>query len=251
MKNKFLVFIIALGSSSLFLNGQSTIPEKVLFVGNSYTYFWNLPQNVGLMAAASEIKMKTSQSTAGGSHWGHHWRGERNLTTLDLLNNGDYDAVVIQNHSRSALDMPDSLMFFGKKLADLIKMKGAKIYLYQTWAREWDPYMQAIITEKYLDLAKIINAQVVPVGQAWERARELRPEMVLYDEDGSHPSSLGTYLTACVFYGILTQKSPVGLPHRLSTLDKDGEKLFINIQSQESALFCQKVAEEIINKYVD
>ena len=62
------------------------------------------------------------------------------------------------------------------------------------------------------------------------------------------PSSLGTYLTACVFYGILTGQSPIGLPHRLESEDAYGEHLYLNIQSTENALFCQKVADEIIRQ---
>jgi hypothetical protein len=230
---------------------QSEPPGKVLFVGNSYTYFWNLPQNVALMAQAKELDIETTQSTAGGSHWGHHWRGERDLKTMELLHEGNYDAVVLQNHSMSTLERVDSIMYFGQKFAEIIKHKGARIYLYQTWSREWNPYMQETITEVYNQLAEKIHAQVVPVGQAWERAKQLRPDINLYDEDGSHPSSLGTYLTACVFYGVLTGQSPVGLPNRMSTLDAQGQKLFINIQSPQTALFCQKVAEDIINEYID
>ncbi len=82
-------------------------------------------------------------------------------------------------------------------------------------------------------------------------ARQLRPGFPLYEEDRSHPSALGTYLTACVFYGIFTNQSPVGLPQRLTAFDKDGEKIYLTIQSKENALFCQKVAEEIINELID
>ena len=103
----------------------------------------------------------------------------------------------------------------------------------------------------YTKLAKTINARIVPVGLAWQRSRELRPDLDLFDPDGSHPSTVGTYLTACVFFGVLTGQSPVGLPHRIISNDKDGEKLYLNIQSKETALFCQKVAEEIISKMAD
>lgn len=249
-KRYLLIVIINLLLFNLAIT-QSDPPSKVLFIGNSYTYFWNLPQNVALMAEAEDLNIITMQSTAGGSHWGHHWRGERDLLTKEILNKGAYDAVVLQNHSMSAFNRVDSLMYFGQAIAEIINNKGAKIYLYETWSREWDPYMIETIKMVYNELAVKLNAQVVPVGQTWQRAIQLRPDISLYDEDGSHPSSLGTYLTACVFYGVFTGKSPVGLPNRLSTKDANGEKLYINIQSSESALFCQKVAEEIINKNID
>ena len=73
--------------------------------------------------------------------------------------------------------------------------------------------------------------------------------MQLFDPDGSHPSPLGTYLNACVFFNILTGESPVGLPNRLITTDKDGEKLYLTIQSKEEAAICQKVAEQVVKAY--
>ena len=248
MNYRNLLFVLLL-LLSFDASSQTENSKKVLFVGNSYTYFWNLPQTVALMAESQKVKLETSHSTAGGAHWGHHWRGERDLQTRDRIKEGDFDVVVLQNHSRSTIDRLDSLMHFGQLLAGKIQEKKAAIYLYMTWAREWDPYMQQPIKEGYEQLAKKINATIVPVGPAWERARTLRPGFPLYDDDGSHSSPLGTYLSACVFYGVLTGQSPIGLPNRLITKDAQGETLYLNIQSNENALFCQKVAAEIIAQY--
>ncbi|MEL6132719.1 MAG: hypothetical protein AAFR59_05075, partial [Bacteroidota bacterium] len=115
-------------------------------------------------------------------------------------------------------------------------------------AREFDPYMQAPIQEMYTRLAGTTGSILVPVGLAWEKARTLRPGFLLYDEDQSHPSPLGTYLTACVFYGILSGESPIGLPHRILGKDKYGEKLYLQIQSKENAIFCQKVAQDVLQE---
>jgi TolB-like protein len=35
--------------------------------------------------------------------------------------------------------------------------------------------------------------------------------MALWQDDGSHPSTAGTYLAACVFYAIVFRQSPAGL----------------------------------------
>ena len=248
-KFKKTLGVVLFISAFLISFGQSSNPKKVLFVGNSYTYFWNLPQSVMTFAKGQGINIEARQSTSGGTNLGQHWRGEKKLKTVDKIKEGNFDMIILQDHSKRAIDHPDSLLHYGKLLGKLIKKSGAKPYVYMTWGREWDSTMQAPITKEYVKLAKKINATIVPVGPTWQRARELRPELVLYDEDGSHPSALGTYLTACVFYGVLTQTSPVGLPKRIISKDGDGEKLYLNIQSAETALFCQKVAEEIINKW--
>ncbi|MEL6658460.1 MAG: hypothetical protein AAFP77_19505 [Bacteroidota bacterium] len=240
-----LTFGLILGSLSGVIGQDNTTPN-VLFVGNSYTYFWNLPQTVAVMAAEKEVPLETRQSTSGGVNLGQHWRGERELNTQALIRSGEFDVVIIQDHSRRAIDHPDSLQHYGNLLSDLCRESGATPYVYMTWAREWDPYMQAPIAEQYQRLGERIDAEVIPVGLAWQRARTLRPSLPLFDPDGSHPSPTGTYLIACVVFGALTGESPVGLPHRIVSTDQDGEKLYLNIQSKEDALFCQKVAQEVL-----
>ncbi|NGP77337.1 hypothetical protein G3570_11875 [Balneolaceae bacterium YR4-1] len=229
---------------------QPQIPEKVLFVGNSYIYFWNLPQQVSALAKSQNVELNAAQSTSGGTNWGQHWRGEKGIRSKELIKDGDFDAVVLQNHSRRSLDAPDSLMYYGKKFADLISENDGRTYLYMTWAREWNPYMQEAVTEAYKKLAEDTRATVVPVGLAWERARELRPDINLYAEDGSHPSPLGSYLTACVFYKVFTGSSIKNLPARLLSKDYSGEKLYLNILSEENAAFLQQVAEEVVNLFI-
>ncbi|CAK9068461.1 Methylthioribose transporter [Durusdinium trenchii] len=190
-------------------------------------------------AMAQQITLTTSQSTGSGVALVHHWKGERDLKTLEMLRDGNFDAVVLQEHSMRSLDEPECMMTHGKLLAEAIKKKKAKVFIFLTWAREswicrkeYNPYWQKKITALYQALATETGGEVVPVGPAWQRARELRPNLPLYDEDQSHPSPLGTYLTACVFYGSFTKKSPVGLPNRLICQGKDGEKIYLNIQSE-------------------
>lgn len=228
------------------LVGQSTDTTKVLFVGNSYTYFWNLPQHVQLMAESRNIPLIARQSTAGGANLGQHWRGDKKLTTRSKIRKGDWDAVILQDHSMRTIEAPDSMLQYGAQLDRMIDDIGAQSYVYMTWAREFNPLMQETVTQGYQKLAKEIHAKVSPVGLAWKKARTLRPDIKLFTDDGSHPSLIGTYLSACVFFEVLTGENPIGLPHRLISKDQDGEYLFLNVLSQGDATFCQWVAHDVV-----
>ena len=59
----FAVLISAVGQES----------KSVLFIGNSYTYFWNLPQQVTSMSRAMGVPMMSRQSTSGGVTLDMHW----------------------------------------------------------------------------------------------------------------------------------------------------------------------------------
>ncbi|MFH0759194.1 MAG: hypothetical protein V2B15_18040, partial [Bacteroidota bacterium] len=54
---------------------------KVLFVGNSYTYGYNLAHIVSIMSEATSTKLITRKSVIGGAHLWEHWNGNRELQT--------------------------------------------------------------------------------------------------------------------------------------------------------------------------
>jgi hypothetical protein len=47
------------------LSAQEEKPLRVLFVGNSFTYFWNMPQLVQAMGASQGVSLEIRQSTVG------------------------------------------------------------------------------------------------------------------------------------------------------------------------------------------
>ena len=99
---------------------------KVLFVGNSYTYFSNLPQMVSLISDSTDTKLITEKSTAGGARLSQHWKGERGLTTMEKIKEGRYDIVVLQEQSMGTIEQPDSFLLYAKKLSEFIQDQGAK-----------------------------------------------------------------------------------------------------------------------------
>lgn len=217
---------------------------EILFVGNSYTYFWNLPQHVSLMAASQGHALVTRQSTAGGSNWEHHLMGERKLESVRLINDASWDYVILQNHSTSTIDRPEDFHKNGRQLINMVRKAGARPVLYMTWARKFNPLMQEAITREYLSLARSEKIPVVPIGMIWAKVRTLRPELELFDPDGSHPSPIGTYLNGLIFYKFFSGEPTVDIPNRLQTTDKNGEKTYLNFLSQNDADFLQQVVDE-------
>ncbi len=220
---------------------------KVLFVGNSYTYVQNLPQLVSLISDSTHTKLVTRKSTAGGAYLSEHWYSKRGLKTREIISQGHFDAVILQENSMGTIQQPDSTIKYVRLLCELIRQSGAKPYLYMTWARERVPQYQDEITKVYADMAKMNEAVLVPVGEAWELAKQLRPTLELYSQDGSHPSNLGALLSAYVFVGVLTGEVPAKIPEWYQIKDIDGETVELTNIDALDAVFFRKVVEKILN----
>lgn len=218
-------------------------PIKILFVGNSFTFFWNMPQLVGAMAKKQGVEIESYQSTVGGSNLKQHWKSEKGTQTRKRIEEGDWDYVVFGDHSTSTIKTPERFNEYGRKFAKLVRSKGAEPIFYLTWAYKSNPLMQETITNGYMKLAKELNTQVFPVGPIWMKARANRPDLELYFDD-KHPSPNGTYLIALIITKSLTGKSVLNIPNRLTTLDKNGEKLYLSFVLPTNGKFFRQLVEE-------
>ena len=221
---------------------------KVLFVGNSYTYGYNLPHIVSIMSEETPVKLITRKSVKGGAWLREHWKGQRELMTRQIIAEGDFDVVVLQNYSMSALTAPDSTLKYVKLFSDFNRSHGAETFLYNTWARERVPQFQAEIDDMYRRAARENDATRVPVGEAWELAMDLRPSVDLFTSDGSHPNELGTLLTASVFVKVLSGVLPNPLPTLYRIEDAHGETVRLMNHNPEDAEFCRRIANQIVKE---
>lgn len=219
---------------------------NILFVGNSYTYFGNLPQLVSVISDSTKTKLVTKKSTIGGARLSEHWSGERNLKTKEMIKTGKFDIVVLQEYSMGAIDEPENTLKYLKAFSDYIKENNAQPYFYLTWARETAPQYQEAINTVFMAAAADNQAVIVPVGKVWAQAKELRPTLELYDSDGSHPSELGTFLTACVFVATLTNEIPSQPSRSYYTADTGGESIQLMRIHPSDRVFCKKITEEIV-----
>ncbi len=250
--SKGVFYGLAVGLFSLLTMKGSAQGQKdtlrVLFVGNSYTYFENLPQVVSVLSEQTGTFLLTGKITIGGAKLSEHWRGARGLNTREKIRKGNYDIVVLQEWSLGTVNERDSAAFYLGLFSKLAREAGAEPYFYLTWAREKIPQQQDVISRVYRETAALNRATVVPAGEAWARARSLRPEIKLYDPDGTHPSDLGTYLTACVFIATITGELPETIPGVPAVMDSRGEEIILMRIDPMDVDFFRRVTLETLKK---
>ncbi len=205
--------------------GETTGEEpglRVLFVGNSYTAGNNLITLVSAMADADPeaTPLLTEAIVVGGETMAGHLGTP---STTAAISEGAWDFVVLQGQSVEPLVVDGDFSASAIELATLVVDAGATPLLFETWARkeghelyleDWygmtPEEAQAGLRAAYQGAADASGGTMAPAGDAWEVVWTSRPDLELYAGDGSHASLAGTYLAACVFFEVLTGRSPVG-----------------------------------------
>lgn len=222
--------------------------KKILFIGNSHTYFHDLPYIFRCFTESEQAQkdgvepMFSAMICHGGRMLCEHLREPEIHYNLKF---GDYDYVVLQ---QAAHPFPgkEALLSDGKALCDMIRSSEnvyAQPVAYMTWAEKAYPEHQQIMIESYTQLAAENHAILAPVGAVWQSILQDENNTVdLYYTDGEHASLEGTYLAACVLYASITGKSPIGLPHLIA---HRGDILYA--LSVEDAAYLQKKTAEYLS----
>jgi hypothetical protein len=220
-------------------------PQRVLFIGNSYTGINKLPEVfLEVVKSSGRSAPVVKSSTPGGRTLKQHLAI---AGSMKLVDEGGWDVVVLQGQSQEpAIAETDETVRkeFQESAAALCarvraKSPKARIYFYETWARHADYWkaakkgpdvgadpkeMQARLRKWYGVVAKDNDATFVPCGDAWELNYASAAPVRLHTSDQSHPEYVGTYLNALIFFGnIYGVKEPA--PKWLGNLDEAQAKL--------------------------
>lgn len=186
---------------------------KILFIGNSYTYYNDLDVLFKNLAQENGQDVHADRVTKGGRRLEEFKDAEDETTgqLMQLLQTHSYDVCVIQE--QSLLPAVDYERFLDgvKQVAELVGDRGGQFILYATWGRKagnptlseqnWTPeQMTELLSDAYHRAAEEIHARVSPVGVRFLQMIRRFPETELYDKDGSHPSYMGSCLAALTHY---------------------------------------------------
>lgn len=197
---------------------------NVLWIGNSYTACNDLPGITRQLAEKAGVKLQNCEVLQGGQTLEGFVKDAR-LT--DLLRQGGWDYVVIQEQSvKPALstgEVASQVYPYARQLSELARQGSpdVQIVFYMTWGRKYgfkqqgfENYpllhtyngMQMRLIVSYLEMVYENSAWCAPVGMAWQRVRQERPGVELYEQDCSHPSLAGSYLAANVILTTFLRK---------------------------------------------
>lgn len=200
--------------------GSSLGATKILFVGNSYTYYNSMPQMFKAMAEnlypdqIFEVKF----IGGGGATLEKHWEVGQ---ALQEIQTGEWDFVILQEQSSlGSKNLADSKSWdqfyqYARKFDGEIRQSGATTVFFMTWARRDSRQQQVYLTTAYQTIAKELGSLIAPVGMVWDNTRD-ENGVELYIKDGSHPSVQGSYLTALTLLATVFKTQPQNTPGKLA-----------------------------------
>ena len=227
---KRLRIIALIAALCLPLTACSTVKEekgmpkdqsyRVLFIGNSYTYYNRMPETLAHIARAEGIDWVVESVTKGGWSFAHYINPENEMhAPLKEKLAEDWDCILLQEQSLRPVDGRDTFLRTAEALCGMIDPRPAKLIYYVTWGRDdANPQLQKLemsrleMTERlhdaYAEAARRTNGILSDVGGAFAYTRAHFPHLPLYHTDGSHPSPEGSYLAALIHYHTITGTLP-------------------------------------------
>lgn len=199
-----------------YINNQAVLWKniKTLFIGNSFTYYNDMP----LIAQSIAVNLGFSfsvDSVTVGSHRLEQFADstdEYGKIVDDKLANNQYDYIVLQEQSTKPLSDYAGFLAGAKALQKKINSTqvNCTIRLYSTWAYtelansynySTIPDAEKAIRDKYDEAAKSLGVNVHYVGKAFTECYQTYSSINLYASDNKHPSYDGSYLAALVHVG--------------------------------------------------
>ncbi len=201
---------------------------RILMLGNSYTYFFDMPEILQTLFDKNGVDAQVDAITAGGRCLVQNIDENDPLHTEIVKKCAEhtYDALILQEQSSNAMEYYRN--FLQGVCGCLALVKPARTVLYATWGRKegsdlldefgWtNQSMTEGLAAAYDAAAVKVGGTCAHVGKCFFEIRKTYPEIELYDPDLSHPSYAGSCVAALALY----KKLMGTLPTHTASLNMD------------------------------
>lgn len=226
---------------------------RTLFIGNSFTFYNDMPEIFKNIAKAAGIYVSVSTVTKGSYTLENFADIENEYGKLtDLKSEEKWDVLILQEQSKRPIIDKTGFLTGAASLSARFKPNAGKIFFYVTFPYKLghsfyassglDPIsMGNSLIETYEEVGCQLDIECSPAGNAFLYSLKNHPEIQLYNDDKVHPSLAGSYLVACVHFAKILNTKAYGNESIPQTLDR------------QTALKLQKIADTVVfekeNKY--
>lgn len=237
MNNKiytlFTILLLLVGS---YQANASTDTIKVLFIGNSITYFNNMPYMFDSIAHAKGKNVQVTMYAPGGTGFVNH---AVDPNVFLLFRNSIWDIVVLQPGSGESpgVSFPvNTTIQRGRILLDSIYNYSpcARVYLYEIpygvpSATTYSTYfsVQQTIRDSVKKMSDSLYIPMIPAGECARAYYSRCQNLLLHSSfNDIHPNAYGSFLIASAFYTGIFQDTVSGCSYHSSIQEDTARKFF-------------------------
>lgn len=208
---KKLLFLICTGFSVL----SFCQSDEVLFIGNSVTYFNDMPEIFKNIAASKGKNLSVTTHTPGGTGFVNH---VDDASLYQKIRSKNYKYVIMQPGTAESAghSYPVSVTAErGRKIRDSIRKYSpcSKIFLYEIpygvpSANEYNTYFafQKKIKDSITKMSNLMQVEMVPAGESARHYYNSSQDLALHGSyNDIHPGPKGSYLVAATMYSAIFQ----------------------------------------------
>lgn len=205
--------------------------ERVLFVGNSLTYYNEMPQLFKGIATEKGHEVAVEAYTVGGAGLATLLPSEE---VARLVGDGRWDKVVLQPGTSESAGLSLTTAATAQVISQFVETlratsPDAKVYLYEigygippgTGNGDYNYYLmaQGIILDSVRNIARLVGVPFAPAGECFREHYATNHDLMLHPVyNDIHPNLAGSYLVACAIFETLYEE-PVAPCRFHSTLE--------------------------------
>lgn len=195
-----MMFLVMIGVGAIKAEAKDT-PLKVLFIGNSFTYYNNAPNMFKDVAEFRGKNISVNAATNGGQNLIYNSTADN---VVKEIKKGGYDVVVLQDKVGSNFQK-ETLLEGLDKIIPLVKQYSpdARFVLYEPWpTRDKIKAKTSYFVQSYIEGANKHNAVLAPAGEVvYDLYRNYNRDYICYDN--RHPQPLATFAAVnCIYYAL-------------------------------------------------
>ena len=174
---------------------------KVLFLGNSHTYYNDMPQIFAEMCRERGREVQVVMQAHPGVTYGWHLKQHTELRFA--LIHGGFDYIVMQQAAHAPWPPTEETRADAKTIITMARENGVRPIQAVPWAEKDCPEHQAEMYAIYHAVQKDNDVPLTVTGRVFEEVFHNYPEIPMYWNDGQHASPYGSYTAALATYAAI------------------------------------------------
>ncbi len=174
---------------------------KILFLGNSHTYYNDLPALFAKICKEKGKDVEVNMLAQPGVTY--EWHLTQYTDLRFALVHGGYDYIIMQQAAHEPCPSKEETIRDAGKIIEMAKAQGVKVIQTLPWARLGMPEEFEKMKDIYYTLCDKYSVTINPVGLVFEDIVKHNPDIRLHWFDGAHAGPYGSYANALCTYATL------------------------------------------------